>query len=50
MLTKFSWKSEDKILERPGRRLEGFIKFDFKKGCLRMYNGFRWLRIRSRIL
>lgn len=32
MLTKFNWKSEDKILERPGRRLEGFIKFYLKKG------------------
>jgi hypothetical protein len=49
-LQNFSWKSEDKKLERPGRRLEGFIKVYFKKRFVRMYIGFRWLRIRSGLL
>jgi hypothetical protein len=36
--TKFSWEGEDKILERPGCRLEGFVKFDFlKKVCDNAY-------------
>jgi hypothetical protein len=30
-LKSFVGKVRIKILKRPGRRLEGFIKFDFKK-------------------
>jgi len=41
MLIKFSWKSEDKILERPGRRLEGFIKFDLIKK--RVFEDVHWI-------